>query len=346
MWIVSESYLNFEITTKMSSIHTEKPLNVDTEICPLIDSINNDSKLNTPSNSDDSDLDQMVETIFAFYEVFLSDNTTLNNYQEANSKDENAGGDILSSTSSSEKVSSNSINSLINPQATNEGPPKIKKHRSKKPSSSSTSTAPGANEVITNITNISIQIDKERYAYLLTVPQLIGNAVNAADFKLLSETVNKAFIPQCKFRTSALSQDLIGRNYINELYTGVVRLIPDFIIKILPPDVNERILTSKAFSVGTRHATLQSDSSDYLFDHLKHNENEDESTSRKEARTVSKQLLEEKKPFAFQSKSLIHLVFNKEYTHFIMFVSVTKDDEIKETPIVITNKSKLLKEIS
>ncbi len=187
-------------------------------------------------------------------------------------------------------------------------------------------------ENVSSFARIGMSPDqKQRLAYLIQLPMLITQAVNSADMQKLSKIVDSAFLPNCAVRSNALPADISGREHVVEFYTAINRMIPDFILRILPPTINHRVITARMFADGTSYK--KDDPSDYLFNHLKHRQNDGGQFQEASEKRIS--LIEQGKPVGFKSKALMHLILNEEMTHVEKFVNISKEVEISETSYII-----------
>jgi hypothetical protein len=158
-----------------------------------------------------------------------------------------------------------------------------------------------------------------RLDVLLRVPKAITYCINSGDNEGLVGIIEEAFLPNCIIKTPALSKELVGRNHIIEFFLAISRSIPDFFTLVEDPFLNLRVISTLSKSFGTR---INSDRSEYLFNHLKHGR--DDSNNYLEARKKARELIKEGQPIRFCSKSYVHLILNKEMTHVEKFVVARK----------------------
>ena len=171
-----------------------------------------------------------------------------------------------------------------------------------------------------------------RMEFLTRSPRLMQNCVNGYDFKGLQTLIDEICLEDCKFKTPALSQELVGRHMIMKYWESALTAIPDLILVYKSPEVHYRVISLKALSVGT--VILNGNTDDYLWNFLKYGEVSD---SDNELKLRVDALIEAKKQISFTYKSVHHFVLNDSKTHIERFIATRRSIEVEECTSQVTS---------
>lgn len=164
---------------------------------------------------------------------------------------------------------------------------------------------------------------RKRIKYLIQVPSLVAKYVNSGDDERLKALIYDVCVEDCRCKSSSMSAELVGRDYILEHFGSLTRSCPDYVMQYKPPTVHRRTISAALSSCGTR---VIADPKSYLFDHLKYGRTDNVAFVR--ARKLMEAIEASGKRAAFKAKSIVHLVVNKEMTHIERWIALRKSVEI------------------
>jgi len=160
---------------------------------------------------------------------------------------------------------------------------------------------------------------RQRIKFLMEVPSLVARIVNSGDDEGLKALIYDACVEDCRCKISSIPNDLIGRDYILKSLAATVNTFPDYIMQYKAPTVRQRTITAALETSGTRVVV---DPNSHLFDHLRYGNTSNVSFVR--AQQLVEEIESSGKRAAFKSKSMLHIVINKEMTHIECWVSIRK----------------------
>lgn len=168
---------------------------------------------------------------------------------------------------------------------------------------------------------------ESRVSYLTRMFTLLRGAVNAGNEEQIEAIINESCLPDCVFKTPALSTEVRGRDLIFRAYVSMLRLHPDIIMmETAPPAIDHRVITTATTLMGTRVGNDAGN--EFLYNFATHGV--DPRMKFAEVRTAVLALIDAGKPISFRMKTYVHLVLNAEMTHVAKWLVVYRYVTVSE----------------
>ena len=178
--------------------------------------------------------------------------------------------------------------------------------------------------------NLEEQQNEERLIYLKThMPANMISSINTRDMNSLKLLIEDTFLPDCQLRTSAVPNEVIGRENVYRFFETYIQGCPDVVMEyITPMQFNTRVISFICAEQGTRS---NFNVPDQLFDHLNHG------TERAPFLLYEKNkycyLRSSGTPIPFTGISYVNFILNEAMTHVEKYVHTCKEIKVADSTV-------------
>ena len=170
--------------------------------------------------------------------------------------------------------------------------------------------------------DIQFQQNHERLEFLKTnIPSNLIKSINTRDMNKLKVVIDDAFLPNCQLRTSAVPNEVTGRDKVYRFFESYIQSCPDVVMEYVTPMVfNVRVISFICYEKGTRS---NFNISDHLFDHFRYG------VERTPAYLSEKRkyfyLANTGLPISFETTSYVNFILNEDMTHVEKYIHTCKE---------------------
>ena len=177
------------------------------------------------------------------------------------------------------------------------------------------------------ISNLKTRENEDRLKFLNEqMPTNLLNSFNTRDMSSLKAIIDNSFLTGCQLRTSAVPNEVTGRDKVYQFFETYIQGCPDVVIEyVTPMQFVTRVISFIALEKGTRSNFNVSDS---LYDHFRHGV--DRKSSYLQERSKYSYLRSEGKPIHFLTTSYVNFILNEEMTHVEKYIHTCKDVVVSE----------------
>ena len=176
-------------------------------------------------------------------------------------------------------------------------------------------------------TTIEARQNKNRLGYLTThMPTQLMDAFNTRDMNSLKLIIEDTFLTDCQLRTSAVPNEVTGRENVYRFFETYIQGCPDVVMEyITPMKFNIRVVSFLCLEQGTRS---NFNVADELFDHLKYGiERAPDFLYEKNKYSYFRNT---GRPVPFTTTSYVNFILNEAMTHVEKYIHTCKEVKVAE----------------
>ena len=204
----------------------------------------------------------------------------------------------------------------------------IKKNSKRKKTSSNKNFNTGLPEGLSILANsVETRQKGDRLEYLtINMPRNLLNSFNTRDMDSLKLIIEEAFLSDCQLRTSAVPNEVTGRDKVCRFFETYIQGCPDVVMEyITPMQFNTRVISFICAEQGTRS---NFNVPDELFDHLRHGV--ERTPYFLYERNKYSYFRNTGRPIPFATTSYVNFILNEEMTHVEKYIHTCKEVKVAD----------------